>query len=254
MADRPSIVFGIHAVRAVLERRIGTVRSAVVLDGRLSGQLAELASMLEAAGVPIERAHRGVLDRLARGGVHQGIIVRAPPPGIVNLNTLEDLVTEKGESLRLLILDQVEDPRNLGACLRTADAAGVDAVVVPKARSAGLSDAALKASAGAAEAVPLVAVPNLARCLRWLTDSGVRLVGTDESGATELFDADLGSPIGIVLGAEGKGLRRLTREGCDDLVRIPMLGTVESLNVSVAAGIMLYEALRQSSPASQPRR
>jgi 23S rRNA (guanosine2251-2'-O)-methyltransferase len=252
VADRPSIVFGIHAVRAVLERRIGTVRSAVMLEGRLGGQLAELASMLEAAGVPIERAHRSALDRLARGGVHQGIVVRAPPPGIADLNTLEDLVAEKGESLRLLILDQVEDPRNLGACLRTADAAGVDAVVVPKARSAALSDVALKASAGAAETVPLVVVPNLARGLRWLTDAGVRLVGTDEQGESELFDTDLGSPIGIVLGAEGKGLRRLTREACDALVRIPMLGSVESLNVSVAAGVMLYEALRQSNMGSQP--
>lgn len=246
MADRASVVFGIHAVRAVLERRIGTVRSAVVLDGRLSGQLAEIVSKLETAGVPIERAPRGVLDRLSGRGVHQGIVVRAPPPAAADLNRLEDLVADKGESLRLLILDQVEDPRNLGACLRTADAAGVDAVVVPKARSAGLSEAALKASAGAAETVSLVVVPNLARCMRWLTDSGVRLVGTDERGESALFDADLRSPIGIVLGAEGKGLRRLTREACDQLVRIPMLGSVESLNVSVAAGIMLYEAVRQS--------
>jgi 23S rRNA (guanosine2251-2'-O)-methyltransferase len=253
VADRSPIVFGIHPVRAVLARRIGTVRSAVILEGQLSGPLAELKSMLEAAGVPIERARRGQLDRLAGGGVHQGILVRAPPPGVADLNTLEDLVAEKGASLRLLILDQVEDPRNLGACLRTADAAGVDAVVVPKARSAALSDAALKASAGAAEAVPLVVVPNLARCLRWLTDSGVRLVGTDEGGEASLFEADLGPPIGIVLGAEGKGLRRLTREACDTLVRIPMLGTVASLNVSVAAGVMLYQALQQSNSGSEPR-
>jgi 23S rRNA (guanosine2251-2'-O)-methyltransferase len=145
-----------------------------------------------------------------------------------------------------LILDQVEDPRNLGACLRTADAAGVDAIVVPKARSAKLSPAAQKAAAGAAESVPLIVVPNLARSLRWLSDAGVRLVGTDEHGDVGLFDADLLPPIAILLGAEGTGLRRLSREACDALIRIPMAGAVESLNVSVAAAVVLYEMLRQS--------
>jgi 23S rRNA (guanosine2251-2'-O)-methyltransferase len=169
-----------------------------------------------------------------------------PPPREQDLHELERLVETRTDSVRLLILDQVEDPRNVGACLRTADAAGVDAVVVPKARSAKLGAGALKTAAGAAETVPLIVVPNLARTLGWLADAGVRLVGADERGERTLFEADLTPPAAIVLGAEGKGLRRLTRESCDELVRLPMQGSVESLNVSVAAGILLYEMFRQS--------
>lgn len=246
MVDRERLVYGLHPAEAVISRRLESVLSAVVLDARPSGQLAGLVARLEAANVPIERARRDQLDRLTQGGTHQGILLRVPPPRAYDLNTLEDLVESRGDLLRLLVLDRVEDPRNLGACLRTADAAGIDAVVVPKARSAKLSATALKAAAGAAESIPLVVVPNLARSLRWLKDAGVRLVGTDERGKVSLFEASLTSPIAIVLGAEGKGLRRLTREACDQLIRIPMQGTVESLNVSVAAAVVLYESIRQS--------
>lgn len=246
MADNDRVVYGLHSVEAVIQSRIDTVRSAVVLDARPRGSLVALIATLEGAGIPVERAGRDVLDRLARGGTHQGIVLRVPAPREHDLNMLEELVAARGAALRLLVLDQVEDPRNLGACLRTADAAGVDAIVVPKARSAKLSPAALKAAAGAAETVPLIIVPNLARCLRWLSDAGVTLIGTDERGELELFDAELAPPIAIVLGAEGKGLRRLSREACDVLIRIPMAGSVESLNVSVAAAVVLYEALRQT--------
>lgn len=246
MAANERVVYGLHSAEAVLESRIGTVRSAVVLDARPKGQLAAIVAALESAGVPVERAGRDALDRLAHGGTHQGIVLRVPAPREHDLNTLEDIVATRGAAVRLLILDQVEDPRNLGACLRTADAAGIDAIVVPKARSAKLSPAAQKAAAGAAETVPLIVVPNLARCLRWLSDAGVALVGTDEHGEIELFDAELVPPIAIVLGAEGTGLRRLSREACDTLLRIPMAGSVESLNVSVAAAVVLFELLRQS--------
>jgi 23S rRNA (guanosine2251-2'-O)-methyltransferase len=246
VADAAHVVYGLHAVEAVLERRIGSVRSAVVLAGQPKGRLAEIVARLEAANIPIEHARRGELDRMAGGGVHQGVAIRVPRPRERDLGALEQLVGARADKLRLLILDQVEDPRNLGACLRTADAAGVDAIVVPKARSAKLNPAALKAAAGAAETVPLVVVPNLARVLRWLADAGVRLVGADAEGGHPLFEGRLESPVAIVLGAEGRGLRRLTREACDELVAIPMQGTVESLNVSVAAGILLYEMLRQS--------
>jgi 23S rRNA (guanosine2251-2'-O)-methyltransferase len=246
VAERDRIVYGLHSVEAVIESRIGSVRSAVVLDARPRGSLAAIVATLESAGIPVERAGRDVLDQLAHGGTHQGIVLKVPPPREQDLNTLEELVLTRGTALRLLVLDQVEDPRNLGACLRTADAAGVDAIVVPKARSAKLSAAALKAAAGAAETVPLIVVPNLARSLRWLADAGVRLVGTDERGEVELFDAEIVPPIAIVLGAEGSGLRRLSREACDQLIRIPMVGSVESLNVSVAAAVVLYEMLRQT--------
>jgi 23S rRNA (guanosine2251-2'-O)-methyltransferase len=243
------VVYGLHPAGAVLARRIRAVRSAVLLDSEPKGRLAEIAAMLTAAKIPVERARRDVLDRLAGGGVHQGVVLRVPPPQEHDLGHLESLVAARAETLRLLVLDQVEDPRNLGACLRTADATGVDAIVVPRARSAKLGSAALKSAAGAAETVPLVVVPNLARTLRWLTDAGIRLVGADERGERPPFEADLGAPVALVLGAEGKGLRRLTREACDELVRIPMLGAVESLNVSVAAGVLLYEMLRQSRPS-----
>lgn len=249
MAERDRVVYGLHSAEAVIASRVGAVQSAVVLDGKLRGSLADIVTRLEAAGVRVERAGRDVLDRLSKGGTHQGVVLQVPPPREQDLNALEQLVAARGDALRLLILDQVEDPRNLGACLRTADAAGIDAVIVPKARSAKLSAAALKAAAGAAEAVPLVVVPNLARLLRWLSDLGVRLVGTDERGERSLFEAEMGSPIGVVLGAEGKGLRRLTREACDELIRIPMQGSVESLNVSVAAGVVLYEMMRQCRSA-----
>jgi 23S rRNA (guanosine2251-2'-O)-methyltransferase len=239
------IVYGLHAVEAVLARRSKAVRSAVVLAGQPKGRLAAVVVRLEAANIPIERARRGALDALVNGGVHQGVAIRVLPAREQDLNLLEALVADRASELRLLVLDQVEDPRNLGACLRTADAAGVDAIVVPKARSAKLSPAALKAAAGAAETVPLIVVPNLARFMRWLTDAGVRLVGADSEGGHPLFEVDLAPPVAVVLGAEGKGLRRLTREACDELVRIPMLGAVESLNVSVAAGVLLYEMVRQ---------
>jgi 23S rRNA (guanosine2251-2'-O)-methyltransferase len=246
VADRERVVYGLHSVQAVMESRLGGVESAVVQGGKLREPLASIVARLETAGIRVERAGRDVLDRLTGNGAHQGIVLKVPPLRELDLNALEALVESRGESVRLLILDQVEDPRNLGACLRTADAAGVDAVVVPKARSAKLTPVALKTAAGAAETVPVIVVPNLARTLRWLSDAGVRLIGTDEQGDRMLFDAEVKPPIAIVLGAEGKGLRRLTREACDDLIRIPMAGAVDSLNVSVAAAVVLYEMLRQS--------
>jgi len=251
VTETEHLTYGLHAAEAILERRPGDVIRAFVLAGQPQGRLLQLLETLSAAGIDVERARRDELDRLARGGVHQGVVLRVPPPRERDLNDLERLVEDRAEALRLLVLDQVEDPRNLGACLRTADAAGIDAVVVPRARSAKLSGAALKAATGAAETVPLTVVPNLARTLRWLADAGVRLVGADERGERTLFESRLEAPVALVLGAEGRGLRRLTREACDELVRIPMHGTVASLNVSVAAAILLYESLRQSE---QPAR
>jgi 23S rRNA (guanosine2251-2'-O)-methyltransferase len=160
----------------------------------------------------------------------------------------EDLVVQRGRAVRLLLLDGVEDPRNLGACLRTADAAGIDAVVVPKDHSAPLTAVAIKAATGAAETVPVVRAPNLARCLTWLKEAGVWVVGADSEAERSLYAAKLAPPVAIVLGGEGRGLRRLTRETCDELVKIPMVGAVQSLNVSVATGIVLFELLRQAPP------
>ena len=251
MADRQYSVYGLHAADSVLKRRPRDVISAAVLTGELKGRLAALVEQLAAARIPVERLRRDALDRLAGDGVHQGIVLRVPPPREQNVETLEQLVAERGEALRLLVLDQVEDPRNLGACLRTADAAGVDGVVVPKAHSVKLSPVALKAAAGAAETVPFIVVTNLARAMRWLQEAGVWLVGADEHGERSLFETSFRRPVAIVLGAEGRGLRRLTREHCDELIRIPMAGAVESLNVSVAAGVVLFELLRQTQIAGE---
>lgn len=249
MAERPRRVYGIHAAQTVLERRPQDVERAFALEGTRSARLAEVLHELEARGIEVEERSRSELDRLTHGK-HQGIVLEVRPQAGVSLVDFEEIVVARGRALRLLVLDQVEDPRNLGACLRTADAAAIDAVLIPRARSAKLGGAALKAATGAAETVPVVTVANLARTLNWLKRAGVWILGTDSSARRSLFDAKLEPPIAIVLGAEGKGLRRLTRETCDELVSLPMHGTVGSLNVSVAAGIVLYELVRQSPPTT----
>jgi 23S rRNA (guanosine2251-2'-O)-methyltransferase len=246
VAEQRHQVVGLHAARSVLERRPGDVRQAHLLK-RPDGALAKLAALIEAAGIELHSMSRHELDRLAAGATHQGIVLDVRPTRTFDIRDFEDLVVERGRALRVLVLDQVEDPRNLGACLRTADAAAIDAVVVPRARAASLTSAAVKAAAGAAETVPLVVVPNLARLLAWLKQAGVWVVGTDSEAKLGLYEARLAPPVAIVLGAEGKGLRRLTAESCDELVAIPMRGTVGSLNVSVAAGVVLFELLRQSA-------
>jgi 23S rRNA (guanosine2251-2'-O)-methyltransferase len=235
----------LHAVRALLERRPETVLAAKVLR-EASGKLGELASTLAARGIAVERVSRADLDRLADGGVHQGVVVDVAPAAEFSIGDFEELVMARGRALRLLVLDGVEDPRNLGACLRTADAAGVDAVVVPKDRAAKLTAAAVKTSTGAAETVPVYRAPNLAQALRWLKDAGVWVVGADAAAQQSLYETKLGPPIAMVLGGEGRGVRRLTRDLCDELVYIPMAGSVESLNVSVATGIVLFELKRQA--------
>ena len=199
---------------------------------------------LGAVGVPVDRVERRRLDELVGDETHQGIAVLVDSPREAPESALKDLVREKGTDCFLLILDGVQDPRNLGACLRVADGAGVDAVVVPRDRSARLTPAAIKASSGAAFGVPLVRVTNLARTLRWLRDEGLWVVGADEAGPTGLYEVDWRSPVALCLGGEGRGLRRLTRESCDQLAHIPMSGLVSSLNVSVAAGVVLFEARR----------
>ena len=244
-------VYGLHAARAAVQQRPEAILSARLLDSG-GERLRDIADALKRHGIRIQRASRGELDRLCEGGRHQGIVLDMRAAEEFSVGRFEDLVMARGRDLRLLVLDQVEDPRNLGACLRTADAAGMDAVVVPRARAARLSPAARKAATDAAETVPVLRAPNLARTLAWLKQAGVWLVGTDAAAAQSLYDCKLEPPVALVLGGEGRGLRRLTRESCDELVAIPMHGTVESLNVSVAAGLAMFELLRQS-PKSAPR-
>lgn len=243
MADA-ALIYGIHAVRAAFAAGID-VREVWVLKQRRDKRLDELLAVAKRAGVEAQPADRSTLDRLAGTSHHQGVVARlaqATGPRQVNLDTL---VAEAGPGLLLLVLDGVQDPHNLGACLRTANAAGCQAVVVPRDRAVGLTPVVRKVASGAAEVTPLIQVTNLARALRELTDAGVRVIGTDDAAGASLYETDLTGPLALVLGAEGEGMRRLTGETCDALVRLPMAGSVSSLNVSVAAGVALFEACRQ---------
>jgi 23S rRNA (guanosine2251-2'-O)-methyltransferase len=241
------VAYGIHAVRVLLTRHPERVRRVLLAGGRDAGRLAEIRTLAQGAGVQVAGADDALLDKLAAGERHQGVVAEVVPRAGDPETQLEEALEAAGPAPLLLVLDGVQDPHNLGACLRSADAAGVAAVIVPRDRAAGLTPVVRKVAAGAAETVPLVAVVNLARTLRDLKERGVWLVGTDGTADKTLYDADLKGPLGLVMGSEGEGMRRLTRECCDLLVSIPMAGAVESLNVSVATGVALFEAVRQRS-------
>jgi 23S rRNA (guanosine2251-2'-O)-methyltransferase len=237
------IVAGFHAVAARL--RHGGVETVYFDAQRRDGRMRQLLDRARQAGAKIVEADAQRLRQLAGDIAHQGVAATCAADAVAASPRLDDLLDRVRPSTLLLLLDGVTDPRNLGACLRTADAAGADAVIVPRDRSAALSAAAAKAAAGAAETTPLIAVTNLARAMDDIKAAGVWIAGAAGAAETSLYDLDLKGPIAWVLGAEGEGLRRLTRERCDWLARIPMAGRVESLNVSVAAGVCLFETLRQ---------
>ncbi|MDW3169691.1 MULTISPECIES: 23S rRNA (guanosine(2251)-2'-O)-methyltransferase RlmB [unclassified Vibrio] len=237
-------IYGIHAVKAVLEREPERFIEAYVLKGRQDDRLMPILNDLQVCGVFIQQMTRKTLDDKARGANHQGIIARVKPAKQLNENDIDDILAQH-ESPLLLVLDGVTDPHNLGACLRNADAAGAAAIIVPKDRSAPMNATVSKVACGAAEVVPLIRVTNLARTMRTLQEKGIWFVGTAGEATHDIYQAKLTGPLAIVMGAEGDGMRRLTRETCDDLIKIPMAGSVSSLNVSVASGICLFEAVRQ---------
>ena len=241
------VAYGIHAVRVLLTRHPQRVRRVLLAGGLDAGRLAEIRTLAQRSGVQVAAADEALLAKLAEGVRHQGVVAELLPQAGDPETQLEEALEAAGTAPLLLVLDGVQDPHNLGACLRSADAAGVAAVIVPRDRAAGLTPVVRKVAAGAAETVPLVPVVNLARTLRDLKERGVWLVGTDDAADKTLFDADLKGPLALVMGSEGEGMRRLTRECCDQLVSIPMAGAVESLNVSVATGVALFEAVRQRS-------
>lgn len=238
------MIFGIHAVNAVLASDPSRFIEVFVLKDRQDERLLPVINELQMLGITMQQAGRKALDDKVKGASHQGIVARVRPGKQYNENDLDDLLAGKENPL-LLVLDGVTDPHNLGACLRNADAAGAVAVIVPKDRSAQLNATASKVACGAAEIMPLVRVTNLARTLRALQDKGVWVVGTAGEATHDIYQSKLTGPLAIVMGAEGEGMRRLTRETCDDLIKIPMAGSVSSLNVSVATGICLFEAVRQ---------
>jgi 23S rRNA (guanosine2251-2'-O)-methyltransferase len=238
-------VFGLHAVRTLLQRHADKVSQLLVLRGREDARMSEVLKLAREQQLKVEFRSAQELDQLANGERHQGVLARLQKIDNLGEGALDELLDKAGTAPLVLVLDGVTDPHNLGACLRTADAAGVHAVIVPRDRAAGLSPIVRKVAAGAAETVPLIQVVNLARTLRWLKERGMWIVGTDDEADTTLHAARLTGPMAIVMGAEGDGMRRLTKENCDLLLNIPMQGVVESLNVSVATGVMLYEVLRQ---------
>jgi len=244
----PRVVFGFHAVLARLRADASSVVEVFVDETRHDARLKDLVAIAERAGVKLHRVPTKRLDGFYGGGRHQGVVARVEVKRA--MDDLDDIL-EHAERPLLLILDGVTDPHNLGACLRVANAAGAHAVVAPKDRAAGITPAVSKVASGAAEATPYVMVTNLARTLAELKERNIWIVGADERAEQTLYEADLPDAIAWVLGAEGEGMRRLTRESCDLRVRIPMGGEVESLNVSVSAGVCLFESVRRRHGKTQ---
>lgn len=244
-----NLIFGLHAVQAVLNTNPARIKVIYVQSDRQDERMQEVLQLAKKAHLSIQHVTKKHLDQL--DATHQGIAAEVTKQQAYNENDLEELLNQTTTPVLLLILDGVTDPHNLGACLRSADAAGVHAVIAPKDKAVGLTPVVHKVACGAAEIVPFVQVTNLARTMAMLQERGIWLYGTDDQAEQSLYQQDLTGNVAIVMGAEGEGLRRLTREHCDYLVSLPMQGTVSSLNVSVASGVCLFEVVRQRMNKSQ---
>ncbi|AAZ28331.1 MULTISPECIES: 23S rRNA (guanosine(2251)-2'-O)-methyltransferase RlmB [Colwellia] len=250
MAKNEELVFGIHAVNALINAAPERFIEIWLLKGREDDRIMPIINLSRKYGIGTQLASRKALDEKSEGEQHQGVIARVRPGKSYTENDIDDIILaaeKKSIAPFFLILDGVTDPHNLGACLRNADAAGVQAIIVPKDNAAQITPTVRKVAVGAVESVPLVQVTNLSRTMKQLQKQGVWIVGTAGETDTCLYDVKLSGPMALVMGAEGKGMRRLTRENCDQLVKLPMAGTVSSLNVSVATGICLFEMVRQRS-------
>jgi 23S rRNA (guanosine2251-2'-O)-methyltransferase len=240
-------LFGIHAVQAAIEYSPSKIQRALIDEQRLDARLKQVIDELKALGVNLEKADRKKLDKLADGKNHQGIVISVELPAMRSEEQLKVDVEALTSTPFYLILDQVQDPHNLGACLRTADAVGVQGIIVTKDNAASITPTVCKVASGAAETVPVYQVTNLARVLRWLKEQNIWIMGTAGEATQTIYEMKLDMPLAVVMGTEGSGMRHLTRQHCDFLVKIPMVGQVESLNVSVAAGVLLYEVFRQKA-------
>lgn len=239
------IIFGIHAVQSLIKKQPQRIIRLAVLQDRNDQRIQSIIVEAKQNKIKVDFFARQQLDRMAENENHQGVVAHCQKANHYTEHDLEALLENINEKPFLLILDGVQDPHNLGACLRTADAAGVHAVIAPKDKSVGLTPTVSKVASGAAENIPFIQVTNLARTLRFLKEKNIWIFGAAGEAEQSVFQADLKGSIALVLGAEGTGLRRLTREHCDVLLNIPMQGSVSSLNVSVATGIFLFEAVRQ---------
>ncbi len=244
MKNRRRVV-GFHAAESVLKHSPEKIVSVWIDDRRSDRRLVAIAERLSMFGIAVQATGKGRLDTIAEGGQHQGIVIELASSGELGEHELRNALDNPRDLPFFLVLDQIQDPHNLGACLRTADAAGVHGVILTKDHSVGLTATVAKTASGATETVPIYRVTNLARALGWLKEGGLWLIGAAGEAERPLYEADLTIPLALVIGAEEKGLRRLTRQHCDMLVAIPMAGRVESLNLSVATGILLFEAVRQ---------
>lgn len=242
--DTSDLIYGIHAVQAALEGN-ARVLEVWVEEKRHDKRVESVIQQAKQNTLECKRVSSQYLKEILPDARHQGVVARLARVAIKSEAELNQLLDKLEAPPFLLLLDGVTDPHNLGACIRTAEAAGVHAIVVPKDKSCGMTATVRKVASGAAEILPFVQVTNLSRCLKALQERGIWVIGTDLSTDTSLYQQDLKGPVAIVMGGEAKGLRRLTRENCDSLVKLPMHGTIESLNVSVATGVVLFEALRQ---------
>ncbi len=245
------LLFGFHAVSSRIRQNPQSVLEVYLDSTRRDPRARQLASLLEQHKIKVNYLDSARLDGMIGSGRHQGVVAKVDASR--KYLALDDLLDTLENDALLLVLDGIQDPHNLGACLRVADAFGVDAIIAPKDRAVGLNATAAKVASGAAETVPFVTVTNLARALRQMKEAGVEIIGTAEDGESDIFEVHLDGPIAWVLGAEGTGMRRLTRENCDRLVRIPMEGMVESLNLSVTSGILMFETCRQRRLAKEKK-
>jgi len=253
MSKKTEITYGTHAVRHALKTAASDILEMWAQDNKKpdkksSSALSEILELAKNAQVTVQYVANKTLDKLTHQGNHQGIAIRRKVSMMdskIDLASVLDVDIDNGGKALFLVLDGVQDPHNLGACLRTADAVGVRAVILPKDRAVSLNETVRKVACGAAENTPVIHVTNLSRALREMQDAGIWVIGTADDAENTIYEEDLTSPIALVMGSEGQGLRQNTRKHCDKLVNIPMSGVVESLNVSVAAGVCLYEARRQ---------
>ena len=243
-AEADGIIEGRNAVIEAL-RAGETIDKIYLQKGETDKTLGHIASKARAAGVVVVEADRRKLDAMSRTHAHQGVIALAAVREYVSVESILQAARDKGEAPLLVVCDEISDPHNLGAILRTADGAGVDAVIAPRDKSVGITETVLRVSVGAAEKVPFIQVTNLARTMKQLQGRGIWIFGTSDKGDRDLYETDFTGPAALVMGAEGEGMRRLTEENCDFLLRIPMRGSVPCLNVSVATGVCLYEMVRQ---------
>ena len=245
------VVVGRNAVTEALKSG-RAVNRLLVAEGDGYGSIREIVRLARESGAIVETVARNKIEAVAKGVRHQGVLAYTSPVDYTPLDELLEAARKKSDAPFLLLLDELEDPHNLGAILRTADAVGVDGVLIPKRRSCPLSATVAKTSAGAVEYVPVARIGNIAQTIKALKDEGFWIIGADMDGTTDYFDADLTGATVLVVGSEGRGISRLVRESCDILVKIPMLGKINSLNVSVAGAVLMYESLRQRRQKGKP--